>query len=125
MVGRGGALRSRLSQAGNEEPPLFASAPKAPPHSRSIRRRVTEADPFDAHSSQPLPLTDLLKRDWAKGKLNSKQVQQYAFAARSQGAEHLDELARAGAEGNRPQHIQRALLRLFGGPVGAPEITWI
>ena len=125
MVGRGGTLRSRLSQAGNEEPPTHASVPEAPSNSRSIRQRVAEADPFDAHNSQPLPLTDLLKRYWATGKLNSKQVQQYAFAARSQGAQHLDDLAGAGAEGNRPQHIQRTLLRLFGRPVGAPEITWI
>jgi hypothetical protein len=40
----------------------------------------------DRSSRQKLPLTNSLKRDWAKGVINSRQVQEYAHNAHLQGA---------------------------------------
>jgi hypothetical protein len=71
------------------------------------------------------PLTASLKRDWAAGGISAKRVQQYAMDAAEQGAHSLDGLAAAGSHGRAPQHIHKALLRIFGTPKGAPPIDWI
>ena len=71
-----------------------------------------------------LPLNHRLRRDWAIGKINSRQVQEYAFNAELQGATGLTRMAHAGACGKHPGNIHLALVRLFGRPAGSPDIRW-
>ena len=76
-------------------------------------------------STSSLPFNTDLREDWAKGKITSEQVQRYALGALRQGAEGLDPFARAGASGQHPQNIFRALKHVFGMPRGAPDMDWI
>ena len=71
-----------------------------------------------------MPLIRSLKRDWAKGKLSSPQVQEYALGAAKQGAQGMGGLAGAGSHGSNPQNLQRSLMATFGKPIGAPEFSW-
>jgi hypothetical protein len=85
---------------------------------RSVRQRLT------ATCTADLPLVNSLRRDWAKGLISAKQVQEYAHGAQLQGANFLGDLAKAGTFGKNPQNIQRSLIQLFGKPVGAPDFNW-
>ena len=78
-----------------------------------------------ASSSTPMPLMESLKRDWAKGALSAKQVQEYAHGAHQQGAVGMEAPAKAGSWGKHGQNCHRSLMTLFGQPAGAPEITWV
>ena len=71
-----------------------------------------------------MPLIQSLKRDWAKGKLSSPQVQEYALGAAKQGAQGMGGLAAAGSHGSNPQNLQRSLMATFGKPIGAPDFSW-
>ena len=89
-----------------------------------IRRRAQEGQ--ETHADQPAkPLTDALKRQWAAGELSSRQVQELALTAGQQGAHSMERLGAAGKSGENPQHLQRALLSIFGRPAGAPPFTWV
>ena len=97
----------------------------------SLRRRVDgilEEDSAAAgigfEHARVRPLVRSLLKDWAKGVVNSRQVQEYANGARLQGASGVDALAFAGASGRHPANIHRALLNYFGRPPGAPELSY-
>ena len=103
-----------------------SSSSVAPPPvpSGGIRRRLEGH--HDAAVGKPAdgPLYISLKNDWAKGKINSLQVQEYAFGASAQGAAGLEGMAKLGNSGQNPQNILRALKNLLGTPEGAPEFSW-
>ena len=116
----------------DEGPDAAASSSAATPSSSStgvqrrggIRRRIQESQ--ETHADQPAkPLTDALKRQWAAGELSSRQVQELALTAGQQGAHSMERLGAAGKSGENPQHLQRALLSIFGRPAGAPPFTWV
>jgi hypothetical protein len=112
------------SDADTEEP-----AARPPKRGGGVRHRLASEDQSRAsgdRSSCPsgLPLTNSLKRDWAKGELNSRQVQEYAHGAHKQGACGADRLAKAGTFGKHASNIHRDLLAFFGHPTGAPEVDW-
>ena len=89
-----------------------------------IRRRVQEDAAVQAADQRDLPLLRSMKRDWARGKLSSPQVQEYAMGAMQQGAFGMGRAAAAGAHGKYPQHLPMCFIALFGMPQGAPEISW-
>ena len=64
-------------------------------------------------------------RDWAKGKLNALQVQDYAQGASDKSEHNLEPLAAAGSYGKNPQNVHRSLVQLFGRPAGCPEMKWV
>ena len=125
MPPRGG-IRSRI--ADDDEPPSGSGASSSrdidPSSRRSVRQRVSSTPPPSRSTNASLPLNSSLKKDWGKGILTSRQVQEYASGASQQGASGVDPIASAGNFGKNPQNLQRALLNLFGKPVGSPEISW-
>jgi len=117
-----GGIRKRLLDDGQHPSGSEAtgSGEPLPSSSRSLRRRVGDApEPL-----QEQPLLQSLKRDWGKGLLSSKQVQEYAAGADRQGAKGLAAVAAAGGSGRHPQNLQRSLMAMFGSPMGAPDFTW-
>ena len=69
---------------------------------------------------------DALKIDWAKGKLSSQQVQDYALKSTRAGAHGVEMLGQAGNYGHNPSNVFRALRHAFGIPRGAPkDFGWI
>ena len=73
---------------------------------------------------RPLPLLASLKKEWCKGHLSAKQVQEFAMGAEAQGAYGMTATASAGTRGKNPQNIHRTLASLFGTPKGCPSMTW-
>ena len=65
-----------------------------------------------------------LKRDWAKGKMSSNDLQQHALAAMESGARGVNKIAAMGNWGENPKNMARALVSALGMPDGAPEIDW-
>lgn len=72
--------------------------------------------------SANLRLNNKLKKDWAVGKLSSRQVQEYAMGAMQQGASGLDAMSAIGNSGANLQKSQRGLVNLFGSQAGAPPL---
>ena len=74
--------------------PLFGQAGCSsdinPAAKRNVRRRIHNAPSSTPNrgssSAGDLPLNSSLKRDWARGWLSAKQVQDYALGAQKQGA---------------------------------------
>jgi hypothetical protein len=99
-----------------------SSSSAAPARGSRQRLQTLETAATDAAAT---PFTDSLKRDWASGAMSAKKVQQLALDALGQGAHSLDSLAGAGTEGKYTQNVHRSLLKIFGHPVGAPDIDWI
>ena len=64
------------------------------------------------------PLTQSLLRDWSRGKVTSKQVQDYAMGAEVQGAGGLKKFGSAGSSGKYVGNIFRDLVRVFGKAKG-------
>ena len=93
----------------------------------TLRRRVERAGATAGRGGggASLPLNNSLRRQWAKGELTSRQVQELAFGAACQGADGLEGISTAGSSGARPQNIQRSLLSFFGRPSGGADFTWI
>ena len=118
-------IRSRLSSsthcASASNPALAATSTRT-----NLRQRCAPASSPDDAGDEGVPrITRSLRRDWARGKLTSRQVQEYAEGAQQSGAIGLDKLARAGASGRHPANVQRALLTYFGRPKGAPKVEWV
>ena len=123
-VGPRGGIRRRHAQASASSGSSAAQTPAAPPLKQGgIAQRMAKAADSDAPAG-PSPLLKTLKRDWGRGELSSPKVQEYAQQAMASGASGLGDLAKAGASGRTPQHIQRALTHAFGKPKGTPEFTW-
>ena len=123
MAPKGGIRKRVLGQA--DDPPIPSDSASSTGPRGGVRRRVLAPPPADdAPDPDELPLTEAFKRDWGAGKLSSKRLQEYALRAARQGARGMDDLAAIGASGKHPQNCQRALMRLFGTPSGAPEFTW-
>ena len=116
-------VRKRLLGDGCVDEPAASSASGSLLHGRSVRHRLL-AEELDLPAPEQ-PLTQALKRDWAKGILNARQIQEYAAKAQAQGAVGLERLASAGASGRHPSNVHRLLMRTFGTPQGAPEIDWV
>ena len=105
-----GDIRNRLLADASPPPPEPPTESASYASSRGIRRRVALAPEPVAPADQPLMMS--LKRDWDKGKISAKQVQDYAHGDARQGAHGMCEVAAAGTHGRHPQDIQRSLLRL-------------
>ena len=91
-------------------------------------RKKLKADTTAASSSAsgvasegPAALHQLLKHDWASGKIPSWKIQEYAQAAIDSGATGLEQLQTIGASGKYKNNAQRDLMRAFGRPLGAPS----
>ena len=69
----------------------------------------------------PGPLYQSLKRDWAKGVITSKQVQEYAWGAWQQGASGMQSMGATGNSGKNPSYMFKAMKHLLGMPTGAPD----
>ena len=96
-----------------------SSAPR-----RGVRQRIQRS--ADAtEGDKDLPFTMSLKKQWAAGELSSRQVQELAYGAGEQGAHSVERMGKAGNSGASPQHLQRALIGIFGQPPGAPGFTWV
>ena len=133
---KGGGVKRRLEQASATETTASGSSNTASTglssstsSSRTLRQRLSgttaNTEPCTASiSTQDLPLVNSLRRDWAKGLLSAKKMQEYAWGAQFQGAEGMGDIAKAGTSGANPQNIQRSLINLFGQPLGAPPIDW-
>eukprot|EP00959_Pyramimonas_sp_CCMP1952_P475406 9504166-Pyramimonas_sp.AAC.1 len=91
------------------------------PLGNGVRKRVVDDQTAESRPD-PTPLTDSLRRDWARGKLPANKVLEYGSGAAAQGARGL---GRMGNAPDDPKHAHRNLLRAFGWPSGAPEVQWI
>ena len=122
-------VRQRLLSNQDDEPQESAAASSSA-DSRSVRRRVAAGQPGAAEvaastgEGRPLPLLASLKKEWCKGHLSAKQVQEFAMGAEAQGAYGMTATASAGTRGKNPQNIHRTLASLFGTPKGCPSMTW-
>lgn len=119
---RRGGVRQRV---GSDLRGSVSSAPVVAESSSfrgGVRHRLLE--PGSTSTSSHLPLFRSLKRDWARGKITSAQVQEYAAGASAAGAPSLGALAGAGQAGTRPGNLFRSLVSAFGMPPGAPEFFW-
>ena len=113
----GVGLRRRLAEAEADAVGGASSSSGQcdPPRVRGgLRRRLGEPDaPGDPSMELPrtstanLPLNNKLKKDWAAGKLSSRQVQEYAMGAMQQGATGLDAMSAIGNSGTNLQNLQR------------------
>ena len=79
---------------------------------------------MDRSDASDLPLNHALVRDWAKGSLSTKQVQDYSMQAMLQGASGLDNFAKMGNHGQNPGDLFKAMRSTLGLPAGAPEMSW-
>ena len=126
MSPKGGIRKRVLADVGESESNTQAASSSG--QRGGIRRRVLapaeQESAGEARADIDLPLLRSLKRDWAKGKLSSPQVQDYAAGAAAQGAVGMGRAAAAGSHGRHPQNLQRSLIALFGMPPGAPAFSW-
>ena len=118
------SIRERLGESRDDVPDADGDVGDQSQGSSHLRRRLNEEHSAPS-SSDVGPLTRSLRRDWAKGKINSRQVQEYGFGAQQQGATGLSSISRAGNYGSHPSSIHRALMNFFGKPVGAPDLDYI
>jgi len=117
-----GGVRQRLALHRDVGP-----APASPPatDAASSVDHFVESASAASTSSTMKPLSAELKREWAKGKISSSQLQKFAHNALKQGAVGIEDMSAAGNFGANPGNIFRALKTLFGTPDGAPDIRWI
>lgn len=126
---KGSGRRRRVVGIGGEGAGAGQAEPEERVNRGGVRQRLV-ADGIGQNSSSSssgghLPLFSALRRDWALGKITSKQVQQYAEGASDQGSVGMDALARAGAGGKHPGNLFRSLVAAFGLPPGAPDLFWV
>jgi len=125
----GGGLKRRLEQASAlTEGPTHAGAlvpvdQSSPSLVGGVRRRLAAVEAPPADTQAPLYLK--LMKEWAKGKLSSRQVQDFANDAFQSGAEGLQRMGAVANEGKNPQNAFRALRALFGQPANMPAFKWI
>ena len=117
-------IQSEPTEAADSIVAASSSGPRG-----GIRRRTGGADTSGGSTGSgcaSTPMIDSLKRDWCIGKVSAKQVQDYVSGAHAQGASgpNVERIAGAGASGQHPQNLQRALISCFGMPLGAPEFSW-
>ena len=95
--------------------------PRAP-----LRSRISGPARPDAAPVSRMLLSDMMKRDWAAGKLSSIRVQEYAAGSAAEGnaSATLQALAKAGARGAHPQNAQRVVMRTLCQPLGSPDMCW-
>lgn len=133
-AGKKGTLRKRIKSDSDtsEDPPMPSSSTTEDPRWRggARKRRLEHAAEESAASStsdsrQIDPLTNDLKRRWAKGEISSAAVQSLGNNARLQGARNLEAISAIGSYGAHAQNLFRDVVRLFGMPKGAPPIDWI
>ena len=110
-------------------PEVSESAPSSSSALRcGIRRRSIESETSTGNlTCAHLPLFRSLKMNWAKGKITSPLVQEFACGAEQlggPGSVGMSSLASAGAHGLNPQNLQRALISKFGKPKGAPDFDF-
>ncbi len=102
--------------------PDGSSAPRPP-----LRARVADGlrtPVAKGAKTGGLPLSELMKRDWAAGVLSSRKVQEYCAGAALEGSTspQVSALSNSGASGDQPSHMQRDMMRVLGRPLGAPEL---
>ena len=109
-----------------------AVAPSIARKPPSIKRRIADADVAESHASssmdplsqKPTKYFNRLKRDWAKGKMSSKDVQGHACDAMESGAGGVHRMAKMGNWGQNPKNMARALVDALGMSKDAPPIEW-
>jgi hypothetical protein len=89
-----------------------------------VRQRVSRETPADDVHSERGPLNEYLKEQWAKGSLNTGQVQQIALKATQQGAVGAERMGNIGTQGLYSNNLFRALKTILGMPAGAPDFHW-
>ena len=101
----GGGLHQRLGLE-SKKPRTEAS-----PVTGGIRQRMVNT--ALAPAAELNPLAEAMKKEWAKGKLSSTQVQDFAMSAYSGGDRHdsTAALSRAANEGQNPKNLYRALCK--------------
>lgn len=131
---RGQGVRQRLAE--DEDPHNNFEDEKQQPikHNGGVRQRLSDitSDTRDDDSlaelrtkpSHQLPLFRSLRREWAKGELSARQVQDFALGAKAQGAIGMESLAGSGSGGTHSQNIHRSLMSLFGHAPGSPDLYW-
>lgn len=136
MAPKRGGIRKRLQAAEPAEPaepaeqaePAEPAEPAASSSSREprggLRRRLEKSAGASSQETGDKSLYKTLKKNWALGKISSPLVQEIAEGAEKAGATGLSKTASAGSSGRNPQHLQRALISVFGKPVGAPDFEW-
>ena len=72
---------------------------------KRVAKRVEEVAGNEPLGSDDLPLNESLKRQWARGKMTSPQVQEIAMSAMQQGARGVKPLAAAGTYGKHPHKL--------------------
>ena len=124
-----GGIRQRLGlNAPPDEPAVDAGVGASTASSSGLRGGVRSrvgVDSDNGGSSRGKqkctgPLVGTLKKQWGKGELSARQVEEIVSSASAQGAEGLPTLASP----KYPQNLQSSLMSAFGLPVGAPEVFW-
>ena len=132
-MSRKGGIRKRLLEPADDVAAADRSggaASSSDGRSGGIRKRARDREELqaapaaNAAGSSDVPLVKSLKKHWARGKLTSPQVQEFALGAMRQGAHGMQGLAAAGSFGSHPQNLQRSLMTYFGMPEGAPDFAW-
>jgi hypothetical protein len=119
---KGGVRKRVLADAEENEASTQASSSSG--RVGGIRRRVSTPPEQASERTEENQLLDGFKRDWARGRLSSPQIQDYAARAIAQGAVGMGRAAAAGSHGRHPQNLQRSLIAMFGMPPGAPPFAW-
>ncbi len=108
---------------------IFGEAAGGPPPKKAERLGFPQLPPTcpSNSSSGDAGLTDRLLRDWALGKITSKQIQDYCEGSVVSGCDDdaVSAFANLGAHGKAANNIQRDLMRKLKQPVGAPPITFV
>ena len=111
-------IRNRVDRATSSAGTAAPADPNEPIFKGGSRKRSLAALGSSPSQPEAQPFTHSLKRDWAKGLLSSRQVQEYAWTAQQQGATGVDKIAASGPPGAHPSSIHRSLRALFGNPKG-------
>ena len=91
------AIRAATDAASSSTGPVVKKRPAEPPRRGGIKHRIDAADEAVAASSnvgiEPTRYWNRLKREWAKGKMSSKDVQGHALDAMASGARGVAKMA--------------------------------
>ena len=126
---------AEIEKALDAHDPDFAgcepSSSSSTSHGRGSRQRLAEFENRAAEELEPpvdpgdQPFTEVLKKEWAAGRMSAAKVQKFATAALKQGVRQMEALAALGSHGAHASNCHRGLIALFGRPKGAPQIDWV
>ena len=114
-----GGIKRRLEEATAVE----ATDDEGRHRQGGLKARIFSEEPTE--DTEPTPLFEELKRQWATGEMSARKVQTIAMKATDSGAQGVQILGRLGSHGDQASNIHRGLLNAFGIPKGSPDISWI